>query len=352
MNDDSRPPENSSLLLAADVHRVEYFATDRRLFDAHLRDFVPPNVFDVHAHLYDLRHLVPEASPGDFGAGPTIGHEILVSCMRRWMGERVVTDGLYFPYPVAGLDCDAANQFLAESLQTQPGSRGLMVIRPTDDPDEVESNVLEHGWVGFKVYHVFAHRSDTFHAEQDEFLLEWAWRLAQKHSLAIMMPKALSDRRNQDYIRGHCAKYPRARLVLAHAARGFNANHTVAAVDSLRGLPNVWFDTSAVCEPAAFEAILATFGPSRLMYGSDFPVSELRGRCVSIGDGFYFGKDHESRARCCSLTYRFQTLFNIFPDRDLPTVAPTRYGHSVILTWLVSSNRRICALTSSFCFRL
>lgn len=31
-------------------------------------------------------------------------------------------------------------------------------------------------------------------------------------------------------------RYPNARLVLAHAARGFNAGHTVEAIDTLRGL--------------------------------------------------------------------------------------------------------------------
>src|SRR5206468_4329733 len=126
-----------------------------------------------------------------------------------------------------------------------------------------------------------------FFAEQGEFLPEWAWELANRHALAIMMhivlPQALSEPRNQSYIRERCRKYPSAKLVLAHAARGFNARHTVDAIDTIRGLDNVFFDTSAVCEPSAFEAILRAFGPSRLMYGSDFPVSEMRGRNLSVG---------------------------------------------------------------------
>jgi glutamate-1-semialdehyde 2,1-aminomutase len=34
------------------------------------------------------------------------------------------------------------------------------------------------------------------------------------------------------------------------------------------------------------EAILREFGPRRLLFGTDFPVSEMHGRCVSIDDGF------------------------------------------------------------------
>ena len=30
------------------------------------------------------------------------------------------------------------------------------------------------------------------------------------------------------------------------------------------------------------------------MYGSDFPVSEMRGRSLSIGDGFFWVYDHNT----------------------------------------------------------
>jgi glutamate-1-semialdehyde 2,1-aminomutase len=33
-------------------------------------------------------------------------------------------------------------------------------------------------------------------------------------------------------------------------------------------------------------AILKTFGPGRLLWGSDFPVSHQRGKCVTVGDAF------------------------------------------------------------------
>ncbi|MGB9752886.1 MAG: hypothetical protein C0183_21530 [Roseiflexus castenholzii] len=50
----------------------------------------------------------------------------------------------------------------------------------------------------------------------------------------------------------------------------------------LRGLPNVYFDTSAVTEAGAFEAIVETL----VLYGADFPIGHMRGRCVAIGDSF------------------------------------------------------------------
>src|SRR5262245_36960664 len=63
MIDMPRPPQTpNALLRCVDANRFAYLDLDRALFDKELRAFVPPNAFDVHAHLYDLRHLVSESS--------------------------------------------------------------------------------------------------------------------------------------------------------------------------------------------------------------------------------------------------------------------------------------------------
>ncbi len=266
---------------------------DLELFERRLRDFVPPDAFDAHAHWYDLRHLVDD---DDSIESPEVGHEAMVASMRRWMGDRVTTNGLYFGFPTRDVDCQAENRFVADQVAANPGCRGLMLIRPDDDPAEAERTLIDDGFSGFKVYHVFAQRDDTFNAEQGEFLPEWAWEIAHQRGLWITMhmvlPRALSDPRNLSYIQEKCRQFPNANLVLAHAARGFNASHTVDAIDGLRGIDNVYFDTSAVCEPTAFEAIIRATGTTRLMYGSDFPISDLRGKAISVGDGFFWLYEH------------------------------------------------------------
>jgi hypothetical protein len=50
------------------------------------------------------------------------------------------------------------------------------------------------------------------------------------------------------------------RLLLCHSARGFNMHHTIDVVERLRGLENLYFDTGAVTEAGATNALLRTFG--------------------------------------------------------------------------------------------
>jgi glutamate-1-semialdehyde 2,1-aminomutase len=264
---------------------------DRDLFDRRLRGFVPPDAFDAHAHLYDLRTFAPtnENLPVEESR---VGFEVYQRWQARWMGDCCPADGLFFPYPTPALAMDAANAFLAHALQARPGSRGLLMVRPGDDPDRIESQFATGDWAGFKVYHLYSGRADTQESAIGEFLPDWAWEIADRRGLLIMLHlvrrRSLADPGNQQYVRHYCRRFAGANLVLAHAARGFCGAHTVEGIDSLRGLDNVYFDTSAVCEAHPLEAILRTFGVSRLLYGSDFPIAQLRGKVISVGDTYHW----------------------------------------------------------------
>ncbi len=264
-----------------------------------LQPFVPPDSFDAHAHLYrgvDAVGSFPKHLEDENGQ---VGWHAWQQALAGWLGDRAPTAGLFFTSPKRSLDREGANRFVADEVSAQSDSRALMLIHPADDPADVETTVRDQGFVGFKVYHVYADCTDTFQARCEEFLPDWAWEISDRHELVIMLhmvgSRALADPANQAYIQSRCRKYPGARLILAHAARGFCGQHTVEGIASIRGLDNVFFDTSAICEAPAYEAILRHFGPSRLLFGTDFPISEIRGRCVQVGDGFlWLGEENVS----------------------------------------------------------
>jgi glutamate-1-semialdehyde 2,1-aminomutase len=188
------------------------------------------------------------------------------------------------------LDSAGANAYLAGEVAGRANVRGQMMIEPWMTAEYVAETVQSHGFAGLKCYHLFAPRENTFEAAVEEYLPEAHVQVAHELELTITLhmvrARAMADPVNQEAIARLARKYPKSKWILAHAARGFNPHHTIEGIESLRGIENIWCDTSAVTEAGAFEAIVRTMGLSRLLYGSDFPVSHLRGRCVAIGDTF------------------------------------------------------------------
>lgn len=254
-----------------------------------LDGFVPEKVFDIHAHIYRVKDL-NLTEEGLLSQGP---EEKGVAFWRECLGKilsKAPQKALIMPFPTAGCNIDDANKYLIEQLCAFPENKGLIMITP-DYPLNAVLELLENKHVvGFKPYHLFSRSKPTFDSPISAFIPEWAWELANERHLAITLhmvkDRALADEDNQRIIREKCIRYPGVKLILAHAARGFHAPNTVKGIKALRGLENVWFDTSGICEVSAIKAILKEFGQARLLWGSDFPVSQIRGKCVTIGHGF------------------------------------------------------------------
>jgi glutamate-1-semialdehyde 2,1-aminomutase len=262
---------------------------DQELFRRELDSFVPDRIFDAHAHLY-ARGMFNGDPPGVVGTGPEV---VDLDEYRRQIdlllpGRQV--SGLFFGFPNPAMDLAAGNRFLMEQVRRDPASRGQMMVRPNMDPEWIRAEARREGFVGLKCYHVYATEEPTFNAPIPSYLPEEQVRIAHEEGLSITLhlvrPRALADPVNQEVIRAYCERYPNVKLILAHAARGFNPHHTIEGIGTLRGLPNLWCDCSAVTDAGACEAILLTLGVERLLWGSDFPVSHTRGRCVAIGDSF------------------------------------------------------------------
>lgn len=259
---------------------------DQEFFFRELDSFIPSRVFDAHAHLYEIGHW---GYPHAVSAGPA--SVTLAEFLRQidWiMPGREVT-GLFFGVGFhAGYD--ESNAFVAREAHSRPGNFCEMVVPPDLDPEQMRDAVRRSGFSGIKVYHTFVPQKPTWNAEIPQYLSEEHIRIAHEENWTITLhmvkDRALSDPANLDCIIRYCRQYPGIKLILAHAARGFNAFHTVNAIERLKGLGNVWCDVSAVTESPAMEAILTTLGTERLLWGSDYPISHIRGRCIAMGDQF------------------------------------------------------------------
>jgi glutamate-1-semialdehyde 2,1-aminomutase len=273
---------------------------DKAMIGREVEPFLPDRIFDAHAHLFRHSDFAPDPVPAGFRDTPEeMGLAAYYDYM-EWIHPNGRTQGgLFFGLAFNG-NRAANNAFIAAEVNGRRGDNafGQMLISPDMDPEYIHDEVHEHGFVGLKCYHTMAQLDGpTWQAPIESYLPEAHMRVANAAGLSITLhmvrDRALADPLNQATIRRYCESYPNMRLILAHAARGFNPWHTIEGIDSLKGLNNVWFDTSAVTEAGAFEAIIETMGHERLLYGTDFHVSHIRGRCVAIGDSFHWFYAHD-----------------------------------------------------------
>ena len=97
--------------------------------------------------------------------------------------------------------------------------------------------------------------------------------------------------------------YPGVVLVLAHLGRCYTLPHAEEAFAPLAADEGLYFDISAVLNPAVLELAIRTFGPGRILFGTDNPILYMRGRQQWQGSKytyhtdypFYFNRDRERR---------------------------------------------------------
>ena len=154
--------------------------------------------------------------------------------------------------------------------------------------EDVERDVDQYGFLGFKPSRFYSSTGDEVNCRITDFMPEHQIAVADRKGLLIMMhlakKDAIADRENLDDLVRLCETYPGARWILAHCARSYSSWAIEKAARTLRNLPNIWYDTSSVCESDAMDALYTGVGCDRVMYGSDdIPVGVLRGKYVSFG---------------------------------------------------------------------
>lgn len=281
---------------------------DRRIWREELDEFVPERVFDVHTHLYRwafYQHPQKEQSAYHdlFGRRyPEASRALADRCDAALLPGRTV-DRLAFPFPfpfATHVDFDASNAYLAEQLQDAPGSAGLMLVHPGMTAEHAEGALDRHGFLGFKPYRFYATSGDTVNCRLTDFLPAHLIDVADRRGLIVMMhlakQDAIADAENLDDLEDLTARYPRVRWILAHCARSYSCWAIERAAPRLRRIPNLWFDTSTVCESDAFDALYSTVGIDRVMYGSDdIPVGVVRGKYVAFGFAWaYLSPENQS----------------------------------------------------------
>ncbi|MDB6170608.1 MAG: kat [Verrucomicrobia bacterium] len=283
------------------IIETELNAGDRLLLAEATEGFLPAEIVDIHVHVMEPSSYAP-ATLGPHLNQRTITPESYREAMEMILPGGRLKEALYFPFPARDHDRTAINRWMYGRIAGQGGpvrGRGLAIAGPRDDPGPIAEAMADGRCVGLKPYHLYAKAGDTSQAALEEFAPEWMWRMCDRHGAILMLhlvrTEAVSDAGNREALLRLGAKYPHCQVVLAHVARAFN-HRTARGLQALAGLPNMWVDTSAIAESEGIRTAIEILGPGRVIYGSDYPISHLRGRCVTVGNQFLWLYAEESKA--------------------------------------------------------
>ena len=260
-----------------------------------LDDFLPDKIFDAHMHLYS------KSIVGDmclFLLPDTAFIEDYYCDMSEIFGERKIAANI-ISYPVKRIATEReknllrqSDEFLYKELAKSSENVGEILVLPDETEEHIESRIKGSKICGFKCYHTLNAAERTFGLDIRDFLPESAWRVADKRKMVITLhlvkDKSLSDENNLNYILTMSERYPNATLILAHAARSFASWTGFESVEKLKHAENVWFDLAAVCESPAIFQIFKKCGTNRVMWGSDYPISDFKGKAISLADKFFW----------------------------------------------------------------
>lgn len=284
-----------------------------------LQSFIPEKIFDMHAHIHNVAHIEDNPHSLCVRHGTATAKGFLEE-QKQLYGERKVR-GMLIPFPTMNFQTpgipEQVNAWFLKELETVPECVGEVFVKPGDSRAYIESLIQSPQVKGFKCYHITADtQGPTFKANIGEYLPELAWEIANERGFVITLHMvkdlSLADPENLAYIKEKTAQYPNAKLILAHCARGFSSWTTIETVRQLKGIPNLYYDMAAICEPATMYEVIRQAGIDKVMWGSDYCIDRVRGRASSFGLGFAWFYDYDIPKDTMQLPMNLVCLESLF----------------------------------------
>ncbi len=269
-------------------------ALDYNYYRREIAPCLPPAVLDFHTHTWNADTWKERPWESDKPGGRYMVSNAyyppgqLLADGRACFPDRVY-EAVCFGCPLPAADWEKDTAYVAAAARTHRGLWPLVLGGPDlgISRERYERALDEGGFHGFKVF--LNWYGDAYGDRRVEEMFGPVERtLANERRLVVLLhvPRRgrLADPAIQAGVRWLAAECPRAKIVLAHCGRCYLPSEMKAAIGCLRGLENVWLDTSMVMDPVVLQIALNAIGPGRLLFATDFPVAAMRGRRVRVHD--------------------------------------------------------------------
>jgi len=277
--------------MAAIMALFDVLPVDRAFYKNNLADFLPEKIFDAHTHVYKKRvSALPDA--GRTVSWPSrVADRNPIEDMKE-TASLLFPDKKYIPLMFATIENDGPDMAAANAYVASEGEKNnypaLFFTGPDVAPDELERLVGAGGFRGIKVYLSYA----PSYIPADEiriydFLTREHLDLANKRGWAVMLhlprPGRLRDPVNLAQLTEIEKTYKNLWLIVAHAGRAYRDADAGDAFDVLKNTERMLFDISANTNGFIFEKLIRAVGGSRILYGSDLPITRMRMRRIERG---------------------------------------------------------------------
>ena len=303
-------------MLPVPLHHVwQYTDVDRQFWEQHLEGWVPKRVFDAHTHVNEPQFRIVERTEElrrqywVNEVSEPIGAANAQHCYETVFPGRQFSC-LAFGHPSLDYDIEASNASLKGEC-AQRGWSHLIVSKPDWPADRLETELATSGALGIKPYYSLIPNQDPttrdkyLEASIFEYLPHEQLEVLEQRGACVMLhvPKAdrLGHPENIAEVKQIRRQYPSVRLIIAHLGRCYTLHHAEEALPQLADEEGLYFDNSAVLNPAVHKFALQTLGTSRILYGTDNPIFYMRGRRQWKGTTytnrtsypFHFNQDRE-----------------------------------------------------------
>ncbi|MHB9133958.1 MAG: amidohydrolase family protein [Armatimonadota bacterium] len=269
-----------------------YAQIDLPFYREHVAPVLPAEVLDFHTHTWraqDWQTVPWETDAAGSKYMVTIDEypiEELLSDCRTIFPDRPY-HAVCFGFPTPAADLAKTNAYLAGARAHQGLFPLLITGKVTLPKEELSRTIREGGFFGYKVF--LNWYGDDYGAVRIEDMLGPAeMEVADELGLVILwhVPRArrLADPDIQQGIRDYAQRYPNTRIVLAHCGRCYLPDEMAEAIGAIADLPNVYLDTAMVMDPTVLEIVFQRIGPARVVYATDLPIANMRGRRVYVMD--------------------------------------------------------------------
>lgn len=265
-------------------------ALDESIYQTEIAPWLPPQIIDAHVHVSLREHFGP-VSPQRYSkiwaleVGIDQPWETLRETYRCLFPDKSVWS-LAFGGVYHEIDLERENRYVLQGLDSH--SRALYVIRPEWDPKLLEA-ALASGFAGAKPYPDLA-PGGIEDVSIYEFLPEKHLEVLNRHSAVLMLhisrPGRIGDPRNVDEIREINDRYPNVKIILAHVGRAYCLPTAEKGLPALADRPDIYVDISANLNADVFAYALETLGIDRVLFGSDLPITGMRGVREHVGERY------------------------------------------------------------------